>query len=180
MNYAIKILRKDRQQIGSRKKIDWQIGKERRVVWKGKLCNAGVIHVYDNVISALLQMNIHLNIKSINDVEIYLCEWRGKTICDDFIKRGVERCTLLKDISKDIQSVVSDKVIDEMRNKTFLLFSGIEKARIRYFSEITRLFTLEDKQFVFEQYLESEYYLIPTLDVICYNYKLERERKVNV
>ncbi len=63
---------------------------------RGDLCTSGWIHVYDDPLLAVLHAPIHVS--DFNGYRLWECECSGETKADEQMKRGVQRCTTVREI----------------------------------------------------------------------------------
>src|SRR3990167_643411 len=73
----------------------WQLGVERSAAWRGELCTAGWIHVYDDPLLAIIMNPIHANFQRPRLFEVAT---RGRVKNDRGMKFGVQHCTLVREL----------------------------------------------------------------------------------
>ena len=74
----------------------WATGVTHTAPGTGALCTSGWIHVYDHPLVGLLLNPIHGGFPE--DLRLWEVEWSGTTQDDRGLKRGVQSCTILREL----------------------------------------------------------------------------------
>lgn len=73
----------------------WALGEWRDAPGEGELCGPGWIHVYDHPLVGVFLNPIHADFRR---PRLFKCETEGRELDDNGLKRGVQRCRLLREI----------------------------------------------------------------------------------